>query len=302
MASRKLITVFGATGAQGGAVVRALLGNPEFAVRAVTRNLDGNGAQELKKLKVEVVKGDTDDKEGLKKILSGAYGCFLVTNYFDHFDKNREIQQGKNVADACKAAGIKHLVFSGLDNTEGSGAAGPVHHLDGKAKIEDYIEQTGVSYTSTRTSFYNENFLNFNPPRKIGDNKYAISLPMGDKPLYMMAVNDVGPWVVEILKDPAKYKGKKLHLAGDKLTLDQVCDTLSKHLKPKQFQYVPVSVEDFAKMPFPGAEEMANMFHFFQLKADNFRDVALTRKLYSKTQTFDAWVQANKEKIIQALK
>ncbi|KAL3848408.1 hypothetical protein ACJMK2_019266 [Sinanodonta woodiana] len=301
MASKKIITVFGATGSQGGSVVRSLLGNPEFAVRAVTRNLDGSGAQELKKLNVEVVKGDTDDKDGLKQILSGAYGCFLVTNFLEHFDMNREIQQGKNVADACKAAGIKHLVFSGLDNTEGSGAAGPVDHFDGKAKIEDYIEQIGIPYTSTRICFYNENFLN-SPPRKIGENKYAISLPMGDKPLYMMAVNDVGPWVVEILKDPANYKGKKLHLAGDKLTLDQVCATFSKHLTPKQFQYVPMSVEDFAKMPFPGAEEMANMFHFYQLKADNLRDVALTRKLYSKTQTFDAWVQENKEKLIQLLK
>ncbi|KAK3602148.1 hypothetical protein CHS0354_036890 [Potamilus streckersoni] len=302
MTSKKIIAVFGATGAQGGAVVRALLQNSSFAVRAVTRNLDGNGAQELKKLKAEVVKGDTDDKEGLKRILSGTYGCFLVTNFLEHFDMNREIQQGKNVADACKAAGIKHLVFSGLDNTEGSGAAGPVHHFDGKAKIEDYIEQIGIPYTSTRVSFYNENFLNFNQPRKTGENKYAISLPMGDKPLYMMTVSDVGPWVVEILKDPLKYKGKKLHLAGDKLTLDQVCATLSKHLKPKQFEYVPIAVEDFAKSSFPGAEEMANMFHFYQLKADSLRDVALTRKLYPKTQTFDAWVQENKEKIIQALK
>ncbi|KAK3602151.1 hypothetical protein CHS0354_036893 [Potamilus streckersoni] len=302
MASKKIVVVFGATGAQGGAVVRALLQNSSFAVRAVTRNLDGNGAQELKKLKVEVVKGDTDDKEGLKKILSGAFGCFLVTNYFDHLDMNREIQQGKNVADACKEAGIKHLVFSGLENTQGSGAAGPVYHFDGKAKIEEYIEEIGVSYTSTRTTSYNENFLTFFLPRKTAENKYVLSLPMGNKLLYLMAVNDVGHWVVEILKDPLKYKGKKLHLAGDKLTLDQVCAILSKHLKPKQFEYVPITVEDFAKLPFPGAEELAYMFHFYQLKADNFRDVAFTKKLYPKTQSFDAWVQGNKDKLIQALK
>ncbi|KAL3848421.1 hypothetical protein ACJMK2_019279 [Sinanodonta woodiana] len=301
MASKKIVVVFGASGAQGGSVARALLQNPSFAVRAVTRDLDGKGAQELKKLKIDVVKGDIDDQESLKKVVAGAYGCFLVTNYWEHLDANRELQQGKNVVDACKATGIKHLVFSGLENTEGSGVAGPVPHFDAKGKIEDYIQKSGISYTSTRLSFYSENFLSFFPPRKIAENKYAVSVPMGNKPLFVISVNDLGPCVAEIFKDPSKYNGKRIGLAGDELTVDQVCAILSKHLKPKQFENTKTSYEDFAKLGFPGAAELAYMFHFYQLK-DNLRDVALTKKLNPKVLSFDAWVQANKDKLNQAMK
>ncbi|KAL3848418.1 hypothetical protein ACJMK2_019276 [Sinanodonta woodiana] len=300
MASKKIIVVFGATGAQGGGVARALLQNPSFVVRAVTRNPDGKGAQELKKLKIDIVKADLDDIGSLHKAVSGAYGCFLVTNYWEYMDANRELQQGKNGVDACKAAGIKHLVFSGIENTEGSGV-GPVPHFDGKGKIEAYIQKSGISYTSTRVSFYSENFLSFFPPKKIAEDKYAVSIAMGNKPLFVISVNDVGQCVAEIFKDPSKYNGKMLGLAGDKLTVDQVCATFSKHLKPKKFENTKISHEEFAKLTFPGAADLAHMFHFYQLK-ENLRDVELTKKLNPKALSFDAWVQANKDKLNQVMK
>ncbi|KAL3848417.1 hypothetical protein ACJMK2_019275 [Sinanodonta woodiana] len=299
---KKIIVVFGATGTQGGSVARALLQNPIFAVRAVTRHPDGAAAQELKRLKAEVVCGDMDDEQCLRKILTGAYGCFLVTNYYEHMDMNRETRQGKNVIEACKTNGIKHIIYSGLERTEGSGVDAPVHTFDGKAAVEDYLETSGLSWTSTRIAFYCENFFSYFLPRKTAENKYTVTVPMGKKPIYLMAAYDIGHCVTEIFKDPIKYKGKKLNLAGDKLTIDQVCATFTKHLMPKQFQYSAISVEEYAKMSFPGAEEMSNMFHYFQLKSDDLRDVPMTRKLWTKCLTFDSWVQLNKERFAQSIK
>ncbi|KAL3848424.1 hypothetical protein ACJMK2_019282 [Sinanodonta woodiana] len=288
MAAKKRIVVFGATGQQGGSVARALVRCLSFHVCAVTRSPEGKGARELKKIGIEVVKGDFDDIDSLRKVLDEAYGCFLVTDYFEHCDLNREIQQGKNVVEACKTAGVKHLVFSGLENTAGSGVHGPVPHFDGKGKIEDIIQSIGVPCTYIRVSFYYENIINFFPPEERENGKFSVSIPMGDKHLYMISVQDLGPCVVEIFRDPMKYVGKKIGLAGDKLTIEQLCSTLSENMASKQFQNTEITVEQYAKLSFPDAQFLANMFQFYQLREDDLRDVKLTRQLNPKTLSFNA--------------
>ena len=119
----KVITVFGATGGQGGGVVSALLKainseRTDYAVRAITRNPDGAKGQELKSKGCEVVKCDLDDKESVEQAIRGSYGVFLVTNYWEHFSKEKEIEQGKRVIDVCEALGVKHLIYSGLEHVK----------------------------------------------------------------------------------------------------------------------------------------------------------------------------------------
>lgn len=118
----KVITVFGAIGGQGGGVVSALLKaidrGESYAVRAVTRNPDGAKAQDLKSKGCEVVRCDMDDKASVEEAVGGSYGVFLVTNYWEHFSKEKEIEQGKRVIDVSEALGVKHLIYSGLENVK----------------------------------------------------------------------------------------------------------------------------------------------------------------------------------------
>lgn len=118
----KVITVFGATGGQGGGVVSALLKaidrGESYAVRAVTRNPDGAKARDLKSKGCEVVRCDMDDKASVEEAVGGSYGVFLVTNYWEHFSKEKEIEQGKRVIDVSEALGVKHLIYSGLENVK----------------------------------------------------------------------------------------------------------------------------------------------------------------------------------------
>ena len=142
----KLVTVFGATGAQGGSVVKVILSNPqlskEFKLRAVTRDPSGRKAQDLASKGVEPVKGDLDDQSSVEAAISGSYAVFAVTNYWDKASKAIEVAQGRAIADACKKTGVKHLVWSTLPNVTklSNGKLTRVEHFDGKAEIADYIE------------------------------------------------------------------------------------------------------------------------------------------------------------------
>ena len=156
----RLITVFRATGSQGGAVVRALLAATGYKVRGVTRNPDSESAKALKAAGTEVVKGNLDDAASVQSAVSGAHGVFLVTNYFELLfqlqdsdaARDKEIAQGKTVADACKKAGVKHLVFSGMELVKDIiGKSCP--HFDSKGTIEKYLDEIGVPNTSVRYSF-----------------------------------------------------------------------------------------------------------------------------------------------------
>ena len=119
MPEKKIIAVVGATGAQGGGVVRAIQADKsgEFVARAITRNPNSEKAQALRAAGVEVVAGDADKPETLGKAFAGAYGAFLLTNFWEHFSPERELTQARNMAQAAKAAGLQHVIWSTLEDT-----------------------------------------------------------------------------------------------------------------------------------------------------------------------------------------
>ncbi|XP_077043012.1 nmrA-like family domain-containing protein 1 isoform X3 [Agelaius phoeniceus] len=179
MAGKKLIVVFGATGAQGGAVARALLDDGSFKVRAVTRSPRKKEAEELRRRGAELVKADQDDEASLEQALAGAYGAFIVTNFWEHCSKEKEIEQGRRLADLSKRQGLQHVVFSGLENVQQlTGGQLEVLHFDGKGVVEEHFQKIGVPTTIIRLPFYFENFLSiFKPQKALQGDTFVLDLP-----------------------------------------------------------------------------------------------------------------------------
>ena len=296
--TKRLIAVFGATGNQGGPVARALLQNG-FHVRAVTRNPSSEKGQALKAAGAEVVKGDLDDAESLKTAVQGAYGVFYMTTVLmkDHATAfQREIKQGKAVADACKAASTQHVIFSGLDAVkEKTGKSCP--HYDSKAVVEKYLDEIGVPNTSVRYPFYFENFLSFYPPTKQDDGTYAVTLPM-DGPMDAMSVADGAHIVTAAFRNPQDYVGKKVGLSADKKPVSDYTASISS-VTGKTVRYNQISFDEYRKQgSHPVVDDLAAMFEYFSYGGPSY-DVEFTRGVYPGVLTFQQWAEKNKEAFIK---
>ena len=313
MEDKKIIAVVGATGAQGGGLVRAILNDPEsgFVPRAITRSKNSDKAKELKKLGAEVVEANVDDKASLVKAFEGGYGAFCVTFFWDHFSPDKEKQQAKNQAEAANEAGVNHVIWSTLEDTRKwipldddrmPTLLGKykVPHFDAKGESNFYFENSGVPYTLLNTSFYWENFIYFGlGPQKGQDGKYAITFPMRDKKLPGISSEDIGKCAFSIFKNGEEYKEKTVNIAGEHLSGQQMADAFSKHLGIEvAYNAVPPSV--YRSFGFPGADDMGNMFQFkadFEKDYCGARDISKVKKLNPELLDFDAWLEQNKHLI-----
>lgn len=285
--SSKLVTVFGATGLQGGTVVNALLSNGGFNIRAITRNPESDKAKALKAKGVTVMKASLDDPASIAEAVNGSHYVFLVTNYWEYHSKEREIKQGKAAADACKKAGVTHLVYSGLELVkEITGRDCP--HFDGKGEVEKYIDSIGLPNTSIRVSYYYENFISFR--QKNEDGSYTITFPMNG-PMDAVSVQDIGPMVATILSKPDEYIGKKVGVTGDCMSLEEYCEIITK-ITGTTMTYNKMANEDYAKL-FKGSADLAAMFHFYEFGNPD-RNLSLTKTLNPNTKSFTEWVTENK--------
>ena len=313
MAEKKIIAVVGATGAQGGGLVRAILsdkGGP-FAARAITRDVNSDKAKELAKLGAEVVAADVDDVESLKRAFKGAYGAYCVTFFWEHFSPEKEKANARAMAEAAKFAGIQHAIWSTFEDTRKSIPLSDtrmptlqgkykVAHFDGKAEANQFFTDLGVPTTFLLTSFYWENLIYFGAgPKRGPDGKLAITLPMGDKKLASMASEDIGRCAYGIFKKGRELVGKTVGVAGEHLTGAQMAAALTKALG-QEVRYNDVTPDVYRSFGFPGAEDMGNMFQFkrdFQQLYNGARDLNVSRSLNPALQTFDAWLAKNKSRI-----
>jgi uncharacterized protein YbjT (DUF2867 family) len=311
--NKKIIAVVGATGAQGGGLVRALLNDPEneFSVRAITRDPNSEKALALAKMGAEVVKAELDDVESLKKAFQGAYGPFCITNFWEHFSPEKEISQAQNMAEAAKSAGVKHTIWSSLDDTRKLIPLDDnrmptlmgkykVPHFDAKGESDRFFLEKGLSSTILHTVFYWDNFIYFGlGPKRGQDGKLAITFPMGDKKLPVIAVEDIGKCAYGIFKAGDKYIGKTVGIAGGHLTGKEMAGQFSKVLG-EEVVYNDVPPEVYRSFGFPGADDMANMFQFkrdFEEYYTGSRDIELSKSLNPSLQTFSQWLDKNGKKI-----
>ncbi len=312
MDNKKIIAVVGATGAQGGGLCRAILADPAggYACRAITRNPDKDNAQSLAKLGAEVVRADLDDIESLKKVFAGAHGVFGVTNFWEHFSAEKEKSQAKNIAEAAKAAGVKHVIWSTLEDTRAFMAPDDkrmpflqkqyrVPHFDAKAEADAFF--SGLPVTYLITSFYWDNLYMFGmAPKKGDDGKYGWAFPMGNSKLAGIGAEDIGKAAYGIFKAGQPYIGKKVGVMAEALTIEEMGRTLSRQLGIGPVQYNAVDPDVYRTWGFPGADEMGNMFQAdrdFEAQMLANRSVEETRRLNPALQTFDQWIQSNRAKI-----
>jgi uncharacterized protein YbjT (DUF2867 family) len=313
MADKKIIAVVGATGAQGGGLVRAILGDSSgaFAVRALTRDVNSKKAQELAKLGAEVVEADLDSGPSLKAAFDGAYGAFCVTFFFEHFVPEKELVQAAAMARAAQQAGLKHVVWSTLEDTRKfvplTDDRMPtlmekykVPQFDAKAEANRAFAQFGVPVTYMLTSFYWDNLIYGGMgPKKGADGKLELTLPMGDKRLAGIAAEDIGKSAFCIFKAGFDLLGKTVGVAGDHLTGSQMATALAKELG-QAVSYNPLSPEQFRQLGTPGADELGNMFQFMQDFESEFcaaRNLDSARALNPSLQSFGGWLSRNKDRI-----
>lgn len=313
MAGKKIIAVIGATGAQGGGLVRAILADPSggFAARAVTRKVDSDKAKALAAQGVEVAAADLDDEKSLEKAFAGAYGIYAVTNFWEHFSGEKEYQQAANIAKAAKAAGVQHVIWSTFEDTRKwvplSDNRMPtlqgkykVAHFDAKAEADQLFKSAGVPTTFLLTTFYWENLIYFGMgPKKGPDGKYAMTYPMGKAKLAGIAAADIGKAAYGIFKRGSEFIGKTVGIAGEHLTIPEMAAILGKALGI-DIAYNQVTAATFRSFGFPGADDIGNMFQIYEEFEKPFagaRSVEFTRSLVPGLTTFEKWVAQNKSHI-----
>ena len=313
MPDKKIIAVLGATGAQGGSLVRAILGDPSggFTARAITRDINSDKAKALQALGAEVVAGDVDDEASLVRAFTGAHGAFCVTFFWAHFSADKEIAEVAAMARAAKAAGVKHVVWSTLEDTRLrvplSDARMPtlhgkykVPHFDGKGEADAEFTKAGVPVTFLHTSFYWDNLIYFGMgPRKGADGKLVFALPMGDKKLPGIAAEDIGRCANGVFRRGGEFIGKSIGIAGEHPTGAQMAAALGQAFG-QPVSYYAMPFDDYRKLGFPGADDLGNMFqykHDFEKEFCGLRDLALSRALNPRLQTFAQWAMANKDRI-----
>lgn len=312
--ARKIIAVAGATGAQGGGVVRAILADKSggFAARALTRDPNSDKAKALADLGAEVVQADLHDPASVRRAFDGAYGAFCVTFFWNHMSPDTEIAEAQSLADAAKGAGLQHVIWSTLEDTRKfvplSDNRMPtlmgkykVPHLDTKGGADAIFAATGLPVTYLVTSFYWENFIYFGMgPKKGADGTLALSLPMAQNKLSGIAAEDIGKSAYAIFKKgPAATAGKHIGVASEHLTGDEMAAKFTNALGQKVI-YQPVPFEVFRGLGFPGADDLGNMFQFFaefDEAVGAARDTDMTRALNPELQTLDQWLAQNKGRI-----
>jgi uncharacterized protein YbjT (DUF2867 family) len=312
MADKKIIAVVGATGAQGNGLVRAILNDESgaFAARALTRNPSSDKAKALAAAGAEVVAADVDDEASLRRAFDGAYGAYCVTFFWDHFSAEKEIEQAGKMARAAKAAGVKHVVWSTLDDTRKLVPLDDprmptlqgkykVPHFDGKGEADQQFRDAGVPTTFLLTVFYWENMIYFGTgPKKGPDGEYYLTMPMGKAKLPAIGVDDIGKCALGVFKRPDLI-GKTIGIAGGAPTGEEMASKLSKALGVT-VKYNDVAPEVYRGFGFPGADDMGNMFQFKRDFNDAYvksRSVELARELNPELQSFDEWLASHAAQI-----
>jgi uncharacterized protein YbjT (DUF2867 family) len=278
----KTVLVTGATGRQGGAVIRHLLPKG-WKLRALTRSKNGGAAQELAHRGVEVVEGDLEDPRSLERATSGVYGVYSVQDFWAVGVK-REVAQGRNLADAAKKSGVQHFVYSSAGGAERNSG---VDHFESKWEVEKHIRQLGLPATVLRPAGFMENY--YIDQVEIGILKGKLMDPIrADKPYQTIAADDIGAFAALAFERPDEFMGQALEIAGSELTNPEAAQVFTRVLgKPVKFRKLPMPMVRLLL-----GREFYQMFRWFN-EAGFKADIADLRRRYPEVrlQTLEEWLR-----------
>jgi len=309
--SRPVLAILGATGQQGRGLVHAALSDPRqtFAVRALTRHPASAAAAELARAGATLCAADLDEPDSLHHAFEGAHAVYAMTDFWSHGSPEREIAQARHIAAAARSAGVAHVVWSTLEDTREHLALDDprmptlmgrykVPHLDAKGESNRFFE--GVPTTCLYLSFYWDNLIHFGlGPQRGADGVLEFALPMGAAALPGIAADDIGPCALALLRDGPPTALRHVGIAGEHLTVEQMARALGTALGEPVRARTPEPA-DFARLPFAGAAELANMFQFkrdFEPAFRGRRSVEATRRLHPGALGFDAWLARHAHRI-----
>ncbi|KAJ6490211.1 NAD(P)-binding protein [Mycena vitilis] len=272
-----LIAIVGATGAQGNSVIKALAeSDKQYRIRGFTRDVAKPAAEALKKQGVEMVAVNlvVENKDAVYRAFAGADYAFLVTNFWEHVNMQKEISEGKMLIDAAKAAGVKGIVWSGLVPVKKitDGKHPHVYHFDGKAEVTDYGRASGVPFANVQAGFYASNFLGTDMPmiKKESDDTYAIA--WATRPTVLVPLIDIehdyGLFVREVLERPTFPDGAEVYTASEDITVEELARQLSEGTG-KKVVFKELTIEEWSKvyegqgMPPVIVTELIDGFRFF---------------------------------------
>ncbi|MGE5646728.1 MAG: NmrA/HSCARG family protein [Acidobacteriota bacterium] len=276
---QRIILVTGATGKQGGAVVRHLRGRG-FSVRALTRDPAKPAARELIKQGAEVVRGDMENAASLASALDEAHGVFGVQTPYEG-GVEAELRQGKNLASAAQRAGVRHFVYSSVGSADQKTG---IPHFDSKFQIEEQIRGSGMPFTILRPVFFMENLLGM--AGSIREGKLALPLAP-DKKLQMIAVDDIGAFATMAFEHPQKWIGRAVDLAGDEITMADLAALLTR-VTGREVKFEQVPIDDFESQ---AGKELGSMWRWFG-EVGYHADIPALRQEYPRLTSLNQWAQA----------
>ena len=278
--AERLILVTGSTGKQGGAVARSLL-DRGFQVRALTRNPQKPEAQTLTDQGAEVLQGDVEDRSAMERALEGAYGTFSVQNFWET-GYDREVQQGKTVADAAKAAGVEHFVYSSVGSAHRQTG---IPHFESKWEIEEHVRQIGLPYTILRPTFFMQNW-EWTREMILGG---TLAQPFDpDRPFQQVAVEDVGAFAAIAFEDPDRWIGREVDLAGDEQSMAEIAETFGR-LIGREVSYYQVPWDKFEEQM--GEEATLNFRWINDVGYE--ADIAALRQEYPELTIFERYLRSH---------
>ena len=278
--AERLIVVAGATGKQGGAVARSLL-ERGFQVRALTRNPQKPEAQALADQGAEVVQGDMEDRSSMERALEGAYGIFSVQNFWET-GYDGEVLQGKTVADAAKAAGVEHFVYSSVGSAHRQTG---IPHFESKWEIEEHVRHSGLPYTILRPTYFMQNW-EWMREMILGG---TLAQPLDpDKPFQQVAVEDVGAFAAIAFENPDRWIGREVDLAGDEQSMTEIAETFSRVIG-REVSYYQVPWDQFEEQM--GEEVTVNYRWFNDVGYE--ADIATLQQEYPELTTFERYLRSH---------